>query len=93
MEHLDTKKEAFEVITSVDQQPDIELEVVEKHRLTRRVDSLEEVESSRGWFGSLVQKASVLRIEERGIERVREDDRVKQSVLTGYTVWATANFT
>ena len=67
--------------------------VVEKHRVTDKIDDLTEVEASKGWFGSLLKYASFLRAEERGIERVREEDRVKQSVFDGYTMWASANFT
>jgi hypothetical protein len=67
--------------------------IVEKHHVTDKVDDLAEVEASRGWFSSLLKYASFLRAEERGIERVREEDRVKQSVFDGYTMWASANFT
>ena len=67
--------------------------VVEKHRITDQVDNLADVEASRGWFASLLRYARVLRVEERGIERVKEEDRVKQSTLDGFTMWASANFT
>jgi hypothetical protein len=67
--------------------------MLEKHRVTDKVDDLAEVEASKGWFRSLLKYTSFLRAEERGIERVREEDRVKQSVYDGYTMWASANFT
>jgi hypothetical protein len=71
--------------------------VLEKHIGRRHglsyVDDLDEVEASRGWFGSLIRRLRFLRVEERGIERVREEDRVKQSPLDGFTMWASANFT
>ncbi|KIW43858.1 uncharacterized protein PV06_04917 [Exophiala oligosperma] len=66
---------------------------IEKHRVTDKVDDLAQVEASKGWFRSVLKYASFLHAEERGIERVREEDRVKQSVLDGYTMWASANFT
>jgi hypothetical protein len=67
--------------------------VVEQHHLASHVDDLAEVEASRGLFASLLKGASFIRAEERGIERVKEEDRVKQSVLDGFTMWASANFT
>lgn len=70
-----------------------ELKTIEKHRVTAKVDNLAEVEASKGWFSSVLKYASFLRAEERGIERVREEDRVRQSVLDGFTMWASANFT
>lgn len=71
--------------------------VLEKHirkqHVTSYVDDLSEVEASKGFFGSLMLKLRFLRVEERGIERVKEEDRVRQSPLDGFTMWASANFT
>lgn len=67
--------------------------IIEKHRITDGVDDLSEVEASRGWFGVLVRYARFFRVEERGIERVKEEDRIRQSPLDGFTMWASANFT
>lgn len=67
--------------------------IIEKHRITDHVDDLSQVEASRGWFGALVRYAQIVRVEERGIERVKEEDRVKQSSFDGFTMWASANFT
>ena len=71
--------------------------VLDKHEGKRHgnhyFDDLSEVEASKGWFGSLMRRLRVLRVEERGIERVREEDRAKQSPLDGFTMWASANFT
>lgn len=64
-----------------------------KHRAFSYVDDLSEVEASKGLFGSLLRKLRFFRVEERGIERVKEEDRVKQSPLDGFTMWASANFT
>lgn len=66
---------------------------LEKHHVFGHVDDLSQVEASRGWFGSLTRLARFLRVEERGIERVREEDRVRQNPIDGFTMWASANFT
>ncbi|KIW11623.1 hypothetical protein PV08_10925 [Exophiala spinifera] len=71
---------------------DAQGKTIDKHRVTDKVDDLKEVEASKGWFASVLKYASFLRAEERGIERVREDDRVLQSVFDGFTMWASANF-
>lgn len=63
----------------------------EKHH--GRIDALSEVAASEGWFRSLVKGASAVHAEERGIERVKPEDRVKQSIYDGYTMWASANLT
>lgn len=67
--------------------------VTEKYHVASQVDDLSQVEASKGWFGTVLRYASFLRAEERGIERVKKEDRIKQSVYDGYTVWASANFT
>ena len=67
--------------------------VIEKHRISEQADNLDDVDASRGWFSSLLQYGRVFRVEERGIERVKEEDRVKQSTLDGFTMWASANLT
>ncbi|EXJ90193.1 hypothetical protein A1O1_03292 [Capronia coronata CBS 617.96] len=67
--------------------------VESKRGFTSQVDNLERVEASKGWFSPLLKLVSYLPVEERGIERVLEEDRVKQSIWDGYTVWASANFT
>lgn len=79
--------------TDKDQTIAAEGSIIEKHRITDRVDDLSEVEASKGWFGVLVRYARLFRVEERGIERVREEDRIRQSPLDGFTMWASANFT
>jgi hypothetical protein len=57
------------------------------------VDKLSEVEASEGWFAAFVKVASAARTEQRGIERVKEEDRVNQSVVDGFTMWASVNLT
>lgn len=64
-----------------------------KHHALSYVDDLSEIEASKGWFGAVLRYLRFLRVEERGIERVREEDRAKQSPLDGFTMWASANFT
>ena len=93
MDNSDPEKSQTAVITATGSTINTEGTVVEKHRVTTKVDNLDQVEASTGWFSSLVKAASSMRVEERGIERVREEDRVKQSVFDGYTIWASANFT
>ena len=78
-------------VTTIDK--DVNGTVLEKHKVKDQVDDLSEVEASKGFFGSWVKGISFLRAEERGIERVKEEDRVDQSVLDGFTMWASANFT
>lgn len=81
------------VVEALDYPDQTEGVVLDKHHITDQVDDLADVEASRGWFGSLLQYTRVFRVEERGIERVREEDRVKQSIFDGFTMWASANLT
>jgi hypothetical protein len=94
--NTDLEKRSSPYVDTADPEP-TEGIVLEKHIGRRHgvsyVDDLSEVEASRGWFGSLVRRLRFLRVEERGIERVREEDRVKQSPVDGFTMWASANFT
>lgn len=91
----------MEKYLSVAQDTDIENGIVtandtlseKQHHVNKYADDLSDVQASQSWFGSLVRYTRYLRIEERGIERVREEDRYNQSVLTGFTMWASANFT
>lgn len=91
----------MEKYPSVAQDTDIENGIVtasdtlseKQHHVNQYANDLSDVQASQGWFGSLVRYTRYLRIEERGIERVREEDRYNQSVLTGFTMWASANFT
>lgn len=89
----DPEKNEPQVTTVRSHTAAVEGTMLERHRVTDQVDNLADVEAANGWFGSLLKYASVLRVEERGIERVREEDRVKQSVFDGFTLWASANFT
>ncbi|KAK3936011.1 permease for cytosine/purines, uracil, thiamine, allantoin-domain-containing protein [Diplogelasinospora grovesii] len=64
-----------------------------KKTATGLVDELSEVEASKGWFAAFVKCSSGAGTEERGIERVKEENRAKQSVMDGFTMWASANLT
>lgn len=93
MDSIDPEKGPTLATTQPGSTDDDEGTVVGKWGFRSHVDNLDRVEASKGWFSPLLKAPSYLRVEERGIERAVEEDRVKQSIFDGYTVWAFANFT
>ncbi|KAI9729696.1 MAG: hypothetical protein M1834_006646 [Cirrosporium novae-zelandiae] len=57
------------------------------------IDNEEDVVASKGWFRIWLRTVEKANVEGRGIERVKPEHRVPQSLWDGFTIWAAANFT
>jgi hypothetical protein len=88
-----SNEKASPVLTTMDPEQALTSESKVTGHAHGYVDDLSEVEASKGWFGAVVRYTQFLPVEERGIERVKEENRGKQNYFDGFTMWASANFT
>lgn len=67
---------------------------IEAGKISPAISTDDDVTPRRGFFSKIANKLSCLPIEDRGIEPVKPENRDgKQSVIDGFTMWASANLT